>query len=157
MNRMMMMLAIAAMALTGVAHGHDFKVGQMSIDHPWTRATPKGAKVAGGYMTIVNMGDAADRLIGGSIEVAGRFEIHRMSMEGGVMRMRQIEGGLEIKPNASVELKPGSIHLMFVDLKRPLEEGQRLKGALMFEKAGKVEIEFVVEAIGAGPAPHSKH
>jgi copper(I)-binding protein len=153
----MMMFALAALLWSGAACAHDYKIGQLSIAHPWTRATPKGARVAGGYLTITNMGNTADKLIGGTFELAGRLEIHQMRMDGGVMTMRPLDGGLELKPNAQVELKPGSLHFMFVDLKRPLEQGQRIKATLIFEKAGTIEVEFVVEAMGATPSHHHKH
>ncbi len=143
--------------VAGAGLAHDYKVGSLVVDHPWTRATPKGASVAGGYLKITNNGATADRLIGGSVEAAGRFEIHQMSLVNGVMQMRPLPAGLEVKPGASVELKPGSFHLMFMDLKQPLAQGQRLKGTLVFEKAGKVSVEYSVEAI-AGPAPaHGTH
>ena len=114
----------------------------------------KGADIAGAYMTLSNKGTAPDRLIGGSSPVAGRFELHLMTVEDGVMKMRPVDGGLEIKPGATVELKPGSFHIMLMGLKQPLEKGQKVKGTLVFEKAGTVEIEYAVEALGASsPAP----
>ena len=147
-------LAVLAAAVAAVLHGHeaaaaDFSVGSIQIGNPWTRATPKGADVAGAYMRLSNKGAAPDRLIGGSSPVAGRFEVHRMTVEGGVMKMRPVDGGLEVKPGETVELKPGSFHIMLMGLKQPLEKGQKVKGTLVFEKAGKVEIEYAVEALGA--------
>jgi len=127
----------------------EFKAGPLEIRNPWTRATPKGARVAGGYLTIVNRGSAADRLIGGSAPIAGKVEIHEMKIEHGVMRMRPLSAGLEIKPGQTVELKPGSYHLMFMDLRQPLEQGGTFKATLMFERAGAVEVEYRIEAIGA--------
>ena len=106
-------------------------------------------------MTIRNTGTDADRLIGGSTAIANRFEVHQMLMDKGVMKMRPVEGGLEIKPGQAVEFKPGSFHVMLMGLKQQLEKGQRVKASLEFEKAGKVDIEFAVEAIGAG-APAAK-
>ena len=151
-----LVLAIALWA--GDALAEDFSIGTMQVGNPWTRATPKGSAVAGAYMTISNKGAAPDRLLGGSVAVAGRFEVHSMVMEQGVAKMRPVEGGLEIKPGETVELKPGSFHIMLTDLKQPLEKGQKVKGTLEFEKAGKVDIEFAVEALGAAspaPAGHS--
>jgi copper(I)-binding protein len=149
---------IAALTIfSGIARAADFTAGNLQIGNPWTRATPKGSTVAGGYMVITNKGSTPDRLTGGSVAVANRFEIHRMAMEGGVMTMRPVEGGLEIKPGESVELKPGSFHVMLMGLKQPLEKGQRIKGTLEFEKAGKVDIEYAVEAIGATPAAKGGH
>ena len=137
--------------------GHDvaadtkvYKGGALTIESPWARATPGGAKVAGGFMTITNAGKEPDRLIGGSVPVADRFEVHEMAMDGGVMKMRELSKGLEIKPGETVELKPGGYHLMFMDLKSGLKEGQTVKGTLVFEKAGKIDVEFKVGPIGGG-------
>jgi periplasmic copper chaperone A len=142
------LLGIAASA----AHATDYKVGSLEINDPWSRATPKGAAVAAGYMKITNNGTTPDRLVSGSADVAPKFEVHEMAMDGGVMKMRPITGGLEIKPGQSVELKPGSLHVMFVGLKKPLGAGDHVKAALVFEKAGTVNIDFDVRAMGAAPA-----
>jgi len=152
-------LLAAALALVATAaSAHDYKAGSLEIKHPWSRATPKGATVAGGYLKIVNTGTAPDRLVGGSTEVAGKFEIHEMSMDNGVMKMRPMAGGVEIKPGQTVEFKPGSYHLMFVGINKPLEQGKPVKGTLEFEKAGKVEVEYAVEAIGGTPKDeHAGH
>lgn len=128
---------------------HDYKIGDLKIDHPWTRATPGGAKVAGGFMKITNTGNTPDRLIGGTAVPAGIFEVHEMRMEGNVMKMRALEKGLEIKPGQTVELKPGGYHVMFIDLKSPLKEGETIKGTLVFEKAGTIEVEYKIEARGS--------
>jgi copper(I)-binding protein len=118
----------------------------------------QGATVAGGYMTISNKGSAPDRLVGGSAAVAGRFEVHQMAMERGVAKMRPVQGGLEIKPGETVELKPGSFHAMLMGLKQQLQKGQKVKGTLEFEKAGKLDIEYAVEAVGAtAPAADMHH
>ena len=147
-------LLAAAPWLAVRATAETYGVGTIQIGKPWTRATPKGATVAGGYMTVSNKGSTPDRLIGGSSVVAGRFEIHNMVMEQGVAKMRPVEGGLEIKPGETVELKPGSLHVMLMGLKQPLEKGQKVKATLEFEKAGKVDIEYAVEALGvSAPAP----
>jgi hypothetical protein len=128
------------------------KVGALTIDQPWSRATPAGASVGGGYLRITNTGQESDRLVGGSFPGASRVEVHEMSMDGDIMRMKPVQGGLEIKPGATVELKPGAGHLMFMDLKEPLKEGQTVKGTLVFEKAGTVAVEYAVRGIG-GAAP----
>src|SRR5262245_8196656 len=148
-----------ALMLGAQAGASEFRIGSLEIDNPWLRATPRGASVAGGYMKIINKGSAPDRLIGGSTAIAGRFEVHQMIMDQGVAKMRPVEGGLEIKPGATVELKPGSFHVMFMDLKEPLEQGQKIKGTLEFEKAGKVDVEYTVEAVGATfpPGAGMKH
>jgi periplasmic copper chaperone A len=141
----------------GVASANDYKFGSLEIDHPWSRAVPKGAQVAAGYMTIKNNGTEPDRLVGGSTPVAGKFEIHEMTMQNGVMRMRPLASGLVINPGESVDLKPESFHIMLMNLKQPIEKDKPFKASLTFEKAGTVEVEFAVEAVGATPAAQSPH
>ena len=148
MSRLAILLALCAM-LIAPAVAHEYTVGSLHIGHPWSRATPKGAAIGAGYLKITNNGTAPDRLLGGSSEAAKSFELHVMSMENGVMKMRPVEGGIEIKPGETVEFKPESYHVMFVGLKEPLVQGHRVKATLDFEKAGKVAVEFVVESIGA--------
>jgi copper(I)-binding protein len=145
------LFAVALTLVAGSASAHEYKVGSIEIKHPWARATPKGSEVAGGYMKLINTGTEPDRLIGGTNENSQTFEIHEMSMDGGVMKMRPLPNGIEIKPGQTVELKPASYHLMFVGLKAPFEKGKRVKGTLQFEKAGKVDVEYVVEAVGGSP------
>lgn len=152
---MKILVLIPALLLAFVAtraDAHDYKLGPLVINHPWSRATPKGAAVAGGYMKITNTGTTPDRLIGGSVETAKRFEIHEMRMDGSVMKMRELTNGLEIPPGATVELKPGSYHIMMMNLSKPMAKGERVKGALTFEKAGKIDLEFAVEGVGGTPA-----
>jgi copper(I)-binding protein len=152
MSMKSILLAAALAFLANAALAHEYKVGSLEIVHPWSRATPKGAAVAGGYMKIVNHGAVPDRLIGGSTTGADKFEIHEMTMNDGVMKMRPLSHGLEIKPGETVELKPGGYHLMFVGLKAPFEKGKRVKGTLRFEKAGTVDVEYAVTAIGGHPS-----
>jgi hypothetical protein len=138
------------------AVGPTVKVGTLTIEAPWTRATPQGARVAGGYMRITNTGSAPDRLTGGSFPLAGRFEVHEMATTNGVMTMRELARGLEIAPGQTVELRPGGFHVMFMELREPVREGRPLKGTLVFEKAGTVEIEYRVAPVGArGPGGHA--
>ena len=143
------LFASAFMLFAGAAQAHEYKIGTLDIGHPWTRATPKGATVAGAYLKITNKGQAADRLTAVSSEAAGRVEIHEMAMAGGTMKMRPLKAGIEIKPGETVEFKPGSYHIMMMDLKQPFEQGKRVKGTLTFEKAGTVDVEFAVDALGA--------
>ena len=140
-----------ALALSPASAG-DFKAGSLDISNPWSRATPKGASVAAGYMKITNNGSAPDRLVSGSSDVASKFEVHEMTMENGVAKMRPVKGGLEIKPGESVELKPGSFHVMFVGLKKPLSAGEHFKATLTFEKAGPVSVDYDVLAMGSQPS-----
>jgi copper(I)-binding protein len=150
MNRLFPIAAVVlALTFAAPALAADVTVGALKISAPWARATPKSAAVGGGYMTITNTGSTSDRLIGGATDIAGRFEVHEMSMDNGVMKMRELAQGLEIKPGATIEFKPGSYHVMFMGLKQQLTQGQHFKATLQFEKAGKVEIDFAVEGLGA--------
>jgi copper(I)-binding protein len=144
----------------GSGLAHEFKTGSITVEHPWSRATPGGAKVAAGYLTIDNSGSASDRLVSATAEIAGHTGIHQMSMKDGVMEMRELTDGLPVPANGTVKLEPNSYHLMFTGLKKPLQEGEEFAGTLTFEKAGSVEVMFEVEGIGAGsPAPdeHEHH
>ncbi|HEV2558882.1 MAG TPA: copper chaperone PCu(A)C [Microvirga sp.] len=138
-----------------------YRVGTITVERPWSRATPGGARVAGGYMRITNAGPEADRLVGGTFAAAGGFEVHEMSVGAdNVMRMRPLAAGLEIKPGETVELKPGGYHAMMLDLQRPLKAGESLAGTLRFEKAGTVEVTYTVQPLGTPAAPaggHSHH
>jgi len=151
-------LAIALLSAASGASAYDYKAGNLEIDRPWSRATPKGAKTAAGYLKITNSGSAPDRLVSATFAQSRGAEIHEMAVERGVMRMRELKGGVEIAPGASVELKPGATHIMFTDLSRPLAKGERVKGTLVFEKAGPVDVEYSVEAIGSTPmSGHAGH
>ena len=138
----------------GTASAHDFKLGDLEINHPWSRETPEGAKVAGGFLVITNHGKTADRLIAVSSEISEKGEIHEMAVKDGVMTMRQLENGLEIPAGGKVELKPGSYHLMFMGLKAQPKKGEKFAGTLTFEKAGKIDVEFAVDAMGGETENH---
>jgi periplasmic copper chaperone A len=132
----------------------EIKAGDLQIEHPWSRATPGGAQVAAGYLVITNKGSAPDRLIGGTSPVAGKVEVHEMAMKDKVMTMRRVPGGLPIGAGKSVTLAPGGYHIMFEDLKAPLKEGTKFAATLEFEKAGKVDVTFDVQGVGAqAPMP----
>lgn len=132
------------------------KAGDLTITGAFTREPPKGARVAGGFATITNSGATPDRLLGGSAAFAKRFEIHEMTMDGGMMKMRELPKGLEIKPGEKVELKPGGYHVMFMDLTEAPVPGKPMKAKLRFEKAGEVDVEFAVTPMGAS-TPKSQH
>jgi len=137
----------------GVARADMAKVytaGPIKISMPWTRATPKGVDVAVGYLTITNTGSESDRLTGGSTPVAAQLSVHEMSTSGGVMKMRELGDGLEIKPGQTVELKPNGYHIMMTGLKQQIKKGDHIKVTLTFEKAGPVDVEFDAGAVGGG-------
>lgn len=153
---------LAAIALATVAtlpaQAQDTKAGDLVIMQPWSRATPGGAKVAGGYLVIENKGPAPDTLVGGATEAAAKVEVHEMAMNNGVMTMRELDKGLPIAAGQSVRLEPGGYHLMFTGLKKPLKEGEKLPVTLQFAKAGKVDVTFDVRGVGAkGAGAHDHH
>lgn len=136
------------LACIPAALAHEFKVGDLEIGHPWSRATPPGAKVAGGYLTVTNKGSAPDRLLSITSEICDKAELHEMAVKDGVMTMRPVEGGLEIPAGGKVALKPGAYHLMFTGLKRQPKQGEKFAATLTFEKAGSVAVQFLVEGMG---------
>ena len=141
--------AVFAALLVAPAGAQEIKAGDLVISQAWSRATPGGAKVAGGYLNIENKGAVADRLVGGSADVAGKFEVHEMAMRNGVMTMRPLDKGLVIEPGKTIKLAPGGYHLMLMDLKVPLKQGDKVPVTLDFEKAGKVKVSFDVQGVGA--------
>ena len=143
---------LLALFLRAPAHADDVKAGDLVISQAWSRATPGGAKVAGGFLTIENKGTAPDRLIAVSADIAGKAEVHEMATDNGVMKMRPLEKGLAIEPGKTVKLAPGGYHLMLQDLKGPFKEGDQVPVTLTFEKAGKVAVSLDVQGVGA-PAP----
>jgi copper(I)-binding protein len=154
-------LGIAALAFALVFSGaqsvfaHEFKVGDLEIGHPWSRATPAGAKVAGGYFTITNNGSAPDRLVSISSDISDKAELHEMGVKDGVMTMRPVAGGLEIPAGGKVALAPGGYHLMFIGLKRQPKQGETFSATLTFEKAGAVSVDFAVEGMGGSMDDHA--
>lgn len=130
---------------------------QIQIEKPWARATAPGAKVAGGYMVIRNASTAGDKLVSVSSPAAAKVELHVHINDNGVMKMREVPG-YDVPAKGAFELKPGGAHLMFVDIKRPFKEGEKLPVKLTFEKAGEVSAEFQVGRMGgsAAPAGHAK-
>ncbi|SMH26137.1 copper chaperone PCu(A)C [Mesorhizobium australicum] len=152
-------VALAAfIALVGPAPAHDFEVGQIEIDHPWSRPTPPSAPVAGGYMKLVNTGTETDRLIEVTSPIAERAEIHRSVVENGVASMRPVEG-LAVEPGATVDFEAEKLHIMFIKPNRQLKDGEKFPATLVFEKAGSVDVEFMVQMRASKPAAedHSGH
>jgi copper(I)-binding protein len=131
-----------------------YKVGSLEITQPWARATAPSAPAGGGFLKITNTGATADRLVSVSSPAAALTQIHEMKMDGNVMRMREVEKGLDIPAGGSVTLAPGGLHLMLMDLKGPLKQGTRVPVTLVFEKAGKIDVELSVEAMGAQAPQH---
>lgn len=153
-RRLIPALVLGLAALT--ASAHEFKAGEITIGHPYARTTAPGQPTGGGFLKFVNQGPAADKLLSASAAVAGAVELHTMRMEGDVMRMRQVET-IELPAGATVELKPGGLHLMFIGLKQPLKAGDKFPLTLRFEKAGEVVVTVNVEAPKPAAASEHKH
>ena len=153
MARTIAFALLAATMLSGAALADEYSAKALRISSPFTRATPPGAKVAGAFLSIENRGQEADRLVSVSSPVAGLVEIHEMAMDGGLMKMRAVKG-IELKPGATVELRPGGYHVMLEDLKQPLREGEQIPLLLTFEKAGTMEIKINIGSMGATAHVH---
>lgn len=143
------LLALAA----GAAPAHTHEKGDLQVRHPWSRATPAGAKVGVGYMEIRNNGALPDRLLSATTPLAARVELHVTSHEGEVMKMRQVRR-FEIPAGSRIALGPGGGHLMLVDLARPLKKGERFPLTLRFERAGEIQVELEVQEMGSR---HPRH
>jgi hypothetical protein len=154
MTRPLFLAFVLLLAGIGAAAAHSYKLGALEIGHPWARATPPTAPTGGGYLSVKNTGTEPDRLMSASSPAAETVQVHEMKMEGNVMRMRPIEGPLEIKPGETVTLAPGGMHMMMMGLKGPFKQGERVPLTLVFEKAGKIDVEMVVMAMGATPGHH---
>jgi len=141
----------AALLFIGAMAGAAAQSAVVDVQHAWARATPPGAKTAAIYMTLVNHGPVDDRLLSVTTPIAGEAEVHITVSENGISRMRPA-GPLTVAPGSPIELKPGGYHIMLMDLKAPLAEGQSVSVSLTFEKAGKIDTTAVVEKAGSmGP------
>jgi copper(I)-binding protein len=148
MRRNILALTIVATSLGFSVHAQEAKVGSIKIENAYTRSTVPGQQVAGGFMKIENKG-GVDQLISASSPVAGEVQLHEMAMEGNVMKMRQVKD-IAVPAGGAVELKPGGLHLMFMNIKAPLTAGETVPVKLKFAKAGEVEVKMPVNAMGAG-------
>lgn len=146
-NTLLNALLLVGISCSGLANAQNAKVGSVQIENAYTRATVPGQQVAGGFMKIENKG-SADQLISASSPVAGEVQLHEMSMEGQVMKMRQVKD-IAVPAGGAVELKPGGFHLMFINIKSPLAAGETVPVRLKFAKAGEVEVKMPVNAMGA--------
>ncbi|HEV3489571.1 MAG TPA: copper chaperone PCu(A)C [Reyranella sp.] len=149
-------LALAALfAVFAIpAFALDYRLGAIEIGQPWARATPPTAESGGGFLVITNTGTTPDRLIAVKSPAADKVEIHEMKMDGNIMRMREVEKGIEIPPGATVELKPGGFHVMFMGLKAPFAKDAKVPLTLVFEKAGSIDVDLMVQAMGAQAPMH---
>ena len=140
------LISLSAAAFAAGALAQNAKVGSVQIENAYTRATVPGQQVAGGFMKIENKG-GVDLLVSASSPVAGEVQLHEMAMEGNVMKMRQVKD-IPVPAGGAVELKPGGLHLMFMNIKAPLTAGETVPVKLKFAKAGEVEVKMPVNAMG---------
>ena len=157
MKNSILSLAAGLALLASPAWAHDYKLGSLEIDHPWSRATAPTAPTGGGYLVITNKGTTPDRLIAARSNAAAKGEIHEMTMNNNILRMRGVPKGLESPAGQTVTLKPGGFHVMFLDLKAPFAKGAKIPVTLVFEKAGSIDVDFMVQDMGASEPGHAMH
>jgi copper(I)-binding protein len=157
MNRRILALALGAALLAGAAQAHSFVVGALDIGHPWSRPAAQGGNGAG-FLSVTSRSKVGDRLVSVASPISARVEIHESMVMDGKAMMHPRPGGLPVPAGGKAEMKPGGWHLMFIGLKKPLAIGDRFPATLTFQKAGKVQVEFVVQAAPAAlPGPEHKH
>lgn len=149
MTRLGASILLCCLAFAAPASAHSYKAGALEIGHPWARETPASAKTGAAFFKVTNTGTEPDRLIAIETEAAEKVEIHESIDQQGVARMRPV-GAVELPPGQQTALQPGGYHLMLIGLKEPLAEGMRLPAVLVFEKAGKLSVEFAVESMAYG-------
>ena len=154
MTKILAIIAVATFVAATGASAHEYQLRTLHIDHPFARATPGGARNGAVYLSVENRGNQTDRLVRVSTPLA-RAELHQMSVDAGVMRMRAVDSA-EVKPGDRLVLQPGGYHVMLIDLKRPLQTGDNFPLTLDFERAGAIEVNVEVESMTADATrPHA--
>ncbi|MEH6630051.1 MAG: copper chaperone PCu(A)C [Halopseudomonas aestusnigri] len=150
MKRLFAALAtIICLSLTSTVSASDNKAGDIMVQKPWARATLGQMKNGASFLSLHNMGSEDDTLISAAGAAAKRIELHSHTMVDGVMKMRQVEGGIPVTAGSMVELKPGGFHIMMMGLSAPLKEGEMFPLTLTFEKSGSVDIMIHIQKGGA--------
>ena len=127
--------------------------GPLSVEAPYARAVPPGQTTSAVFMRVVNNGDVARTLVGGKSEVAEAVELHEHTMEGGMMRMRRVEG-IEVPASGSVTLEPGGLHVMLIGLRRDLNPGDQVDLTLDLDDGSVLQVEAPVREV---PAMEHRH
>lgn len=146
MKRLMTLLAGISLCAASSVFAHDYKVDNLEIDHPWSRATVAAVPTGAVYFVVNNPGTTMDRLVSVSTPVANTSELHTHIKDGELMRMRKVDA-IEIAPASRVALEPGGLHVMLMGLKEPLVKGKAFPLTLVFEEAGPVTVEVAVQGI----------
>jgi hypothetical protein len=144
--------SLTVAALYGIASGRadHIKLGDLVISQPWSRQSPMASDVAAGFLSITNTGTEDDQLVRATASITPKVQLHDMKIENDVMKMVELPAGIPIPAGTTVELRPKSLHVMFMDLKKPVVEGEKISGTLVFENAGSVDVTFEVKPLGAG-------
>ena len=157
--KLSLLAAIAALGLTALpAFAHDFKIGDLIVDHPMAFETAKTAKAGGGYLSVTNTGDTADRLIAVRADFP-KVALHTTIEEDGIAKMRHLDA-IDLPAGETISLAPGGMHVMFMGLSDPFEAGAKIPATLIFETAGELDVVFNVEERGGhdhGAEDHSDH
>lgn len=158
MQKMFVAAFCVLMALGGASRANDYKAGSIVIGHPWSRPTPPSAPVASGYMTLSNSGRSTDRLVEVISPIAGKAEIHQSVVESGVAKMRPLADGVMLAPFKTVDFAAERMHIMFMQPQRQLNDGDKFPVTLVFEKSGRVEVEFMVQrSANESSGEHAAH
>jgi copper(I)-binding protein len=159
------LLAIALIGLAvwaQAAQAMDYRVKDLTVSHPWARATAGPARVGAAYLTITNHGTAMDRLLAVATPTAKHAGVHATIMDQGIMKMRPVKA-VEVHPGEPAVLRPGGMHVMLMGLTAPLKKGQSFPLTLTFESAGTVEVMVTVKGAGSmgdmdkAPMEHRQH
>lgn len=151
--RLRLPIALLALGLAAAgAQAHEYKLGDLLIDHPWARASIGKAPNGAAYMTITTGSQDADLLVGVESAVAERVELHTHLNEDGVMKMRPVEA-IEVAPGEPTLLQPGGLHVMLMGLKAPLAAGESFPMTLVFARSGRIEVEVKIEEATRMDAP----
>src|SRR5215470_1244209 len=138
---------LLALSLSNQTHAQT-STNTITVEQAWARATPRGALTGAAYMTLINKGAFADRLLNATTPVADQIQFHKQTEDNGVSRMREVHN-VELSPGGKIIFKPGDMHIMIVGIKQPLKEGQTFPLTLQFEKAGHVDVNVPIEKVGA--------
>ena len=138
---------LLALSLSNQTHAQT-STNTITVEQAWARATPGGARTGAAYMTLLNSGASADRLLSATTPVADQVQFHKQTEDNGVSRMREVHN-VELSPGGKIIFKPGDMHMMIVGLKQPLKEGQTFPLTLQFEKAGRIDVSVPIEKVGA--------
>lgn len=150
MKKLLLAALVATLPLAAAAH--ETRAGTLTVHHAWSRLLPPSTPNGAAYFELANRGPDPDRLLGAATPRANKAELHTHVHDNGVMRMREVEGGVAVPAGQTVRFAPGGLHVMLMGLNAPLAKGERFPLTLRFEKAGEVKVEVVVEDGMAAPA-----